>query len=77
MTLATRCRAVDESLQRIGVLDNSVADQNRRFNDLDETFNRIAATSQINKDSLTATVKNAKSKIDRLESTINSTKTGR
>ncbi|KAG2311911.1 hypothetical protein Bca52824_023468 [Brassica carinata] len=56
MTLTTRSSAVDESFQRIGALDASVTDLNHRFNELDEKFNRIAATSAVNTESISATV---------------------
>lgn len=70
--MTTRNGAIEESLQRIGALDHSVADLTQRFNELDEKFNRIAATSAINTETISATVRNAESMIDRLEATITS-----
>ncbi|KAF3543142.1 hypothetical protein DY000_02003389 [Brassica cretica] len=39
---------LEESMQRIGALDNTVDELRRRFESLDERFNRFVATTEVN-----------------------------
>lgn len=39
---------LEESMQRIGVLDNTVDELRRRFESLDDRFNRFVATTEVN-----------------------------
>ena len=42
---------LEESMQRIGALDNTVDELRRRFDSLDERFNRFVATTEVNNQS--------------------------
>ncbi|KAG2254002.1 hypothetical protein Bca52824_084138 [Brassica carinata] len=49
---------LEESLQRIGVLDTTVAELHRKFDSLDDRVNRIAASNEKSTESISATVHN-------------------
>lgn len=61
---------LEESLQRIGVLDTTVAELHRKFDSLDDRVNRIAASNEKSTESISATVKASEAKIDKLEASI-------
>ncbi|KAF3506747.1 hypothetical protein F2Q69_00002853 [Brassica cretica] len=44
----TRSATLEESMQRIGALDNNVDELRRRFDGLDERFNRFEAINEVN-----------------------------
>ena len=47
----TRSATLEESMQRIGALDNNVDELRRRFDSLDDRFNRFVATTEVNNQS--------------------------
>ena len=61
---------LEESLQRIGVLDTTVAELHRKFDNLDDRVNRIAASNEKRTESISAMVKASEAKIDKLEASI-------
>ena len=61
-----------ESAQRIEILDTSVAELNQKIDRLDERVNTIVATTQMNMQTIQATMKASEAKIDRLEASMQS-----
>ncbi|KAF2592356.1 hypothetical protein F2Q70_00044308 [Brassica cretica] len=53
-----------ESAQRIEILDTSVAELNQKIDRLDERVNTIVATTQMNTQTIQATMKASEAKID-------------
>ena len=47
----TRSATLEESMQRIGALNNNVDELRRRFDSLDDRFNRFVATTEVNNQS--------------------------